>query len=159
MSLDPILRILQCDFPILPRAAQRYLNWCSWIGQLVPPVCAGAYALREGDKEGFVSLAGALIINQFFLEVMKRLIISERPNGHPGSFPSGHTSAAFLGAAFLGFRYGFNTPFVIVGLTACAVGLSRVVLQAHWVHDVVAGAFMGVAIAYLFANNSGKPSK
>jgi membrane-associated phospholipid phosphatase len=150
MSSDPILRFLGCDFPTLSTSFHHQLDWCSWIGQIAVPAGAGLYTLRQNDGNGFISLARILVVNQIFLEVMKRLIASTRPNGHAGSFPSGHTAAAFLGAAFLVFRYDFDAlPFTLAGLAAAGVGLSRVVLRAHWVHDVVAGAFMGVALVFV----------
>ncbi len=150
MSSDPILRFLGCDFPILSPSLHKRLAWCSWIGQIAVPAYAGLYALGQNDKQGCFSLARILLVNQIFLEMMKRLISSARPNGRSGSFPSGHTAAAFLGAAFLVFRYDFKAiPFTLAGLVAATVGLSRVVLRAHWVHDVIAGAFMGLVFAYI----------
>lgn len=80
---------------------------------------------------------------------MKHTIEKERPNGGGQSFPSGHTSAAFQGAAFIQKRYGlkYGIP-AYVG--ASFVGYSRVESDKHYVEDVLAGAAIGTAAAYFF---------
>lgn len=60
-----------------------------------------------------------------------------------GSFPSGHSAAAF---AFAGAVCVMRFPLaakVVVLLAASAVGLSRVAVGIHWPLDVVAGALIG----------------
>ncbi len=63
------------------------------------------------------------------------------------SFPSGHTSAAFMMATLLGYYF----PIVFSGLYVWAglVGMSRVLLGVHFPTDTLVGASMGMAIAYL----------
>lgn len=59
------------------------------------------------------------------------------------SFPSGHTTAAFLVAALVGghaLRMRFWLPLV---LGATLVGLSRIAVGAHWPYDVLGGAIIG----------------
>ncbi len=66
------------------------------------------------------------------------------------SFPSGHTSAAFLLATCLTLIYeGPSAPLYI---WASGIGLSRIVLGVHYPGDTVAGATMGSAIAYASAS-------
>ena len=80
------------------------------------------------------------------------MIPEVRPNGSTRSFPSGDTAAAFLGPAFILLRYGSQAmPFHLVWMTAVAVtvAVSRVLIKAHWVHDVVAGAVLGCSVVYL----------
>ena len=66
-----------------------------------------------------------------------------RPNGHPLSFPSGHTSSAFATATSLAYAYG---PWVGVPALAVAafIGASRINDDAHWLSDTVAGASLGI---------------
>jgi undecaprenyl-diphosphatase len=62
------------------------------------------------------------------------------------SFPSGHTSAAFMMAALLGHFF----PALLIPLCCWAglVGFSRVVLGVHFPTDILVGCVMGVSIAF-----------
>lgn len=60
------------------------------------------------------------------------------------SFPSGHTSAAFLVASI--FTYFFPLAGIVLLPWAVSVGIARVVLGVHFPSDVLAGAFMGFSI-------------
>jgi membrane-associated phospholipid phosphatase len=63
-----------------------------------------------------------------------------------GSFPSGHTIAAFSVATIIGRRYGAKhrwVPYVGYGM-AVLVGASRLSLSAHFLSEV----FMGGAVGY-----------
>lgn len=63
------------------------------------------------------------------------------------SFPSGHTSAAFLMVSLLGHYFPAVLPWGLVW--AVWVGMSRVMLGVHFPTDTLAGASMGMAVAYL----------
>ncbi|MDR3675244.1 MAG: phosphatase PAP2 family protein [Acidobacteriota bacterium] len=67
--------------------------------------------------------------------------------GH-GSFPSGHTIAAFSIATVFARRYGSHrwVPWVAYG-SAGLIGFSRITLQAHFPSDVFAGAAFGYVIS------------
>ena len=92
-------------------------------------------------------------------EALKLLIRRERPDGsglylfrsftdHPFStgrlgMPSSHTMVAFAGAAVLARRFPRAAP-ILYGLAA-GCGLTRLMAQAHFLSDVVAGALGGAA--------------
>jgi undecaprenyl-diphosphatase len=63
------------------------------------------------------------------------------------SFPSGHTSAAFM-MATLSCEFWPSFALLLYGWSMC-VGFSRVLLGVHFPSDVVIGAAMGTGIAYL----------
>ncbi|EDM37945.1 hypothetical protein PBAL39_16009 [Pedobacter sp. BAL39] len=70
-----------------------------------------------------------------------------RPNGaNAHSFPSGHTSLAFMTAEFLHQEYKDRSVWYSIGGYAIATGtgILRLYNNAHWVSDVVAGAGFGI---------------
>ena len=70
------------------------------------------------------------------------------------SFPSGHTTVVFAAATVFAKEYGNTTlvPILAYG-AATLVGISRVVENAHWTTDVVAGAALGYLSGRLIVNN------
>ena len=65
-----------------------------------------------------------------------------------GSFPSGHTVAAFSVATVIARRYGNHrwVPYAAYGLAA-VVGFSRLSLSAHFLSDVFMGGALGYSIS------------
>ncbi|MFV7771209.1 phosphatase PAP2 family protein [Shewanella marisflavi] len=68
------------------------------------------------------------------------------------SFPSGHTATAFLFAGTLFFAYKQTQIKLLAISFAALIGLSRIVVGAHWPEDVVMGAFVGLFCAYAAAH-------
>lgn len=66
------------------------------------------------------------------------------------SFPSGHTSAAFMVATLLSYYF----PSLTIGLYlwAILVGFSRVVLGVHFPTDTLMGMALGVGVAFFSLN-------
>ena len=71
-----------------------------------------------------------------------------RPDGSTrNSFPSGHTSTAFVSATILHKEYGLTRSpwYSIAGYgVATATGVMRVLNNRHWVSDVLSGAGIGI---------------
>jgi len=65
-----------------------------------------------------------------------------------GSFPSGHTIAAFSIATVMARRYGNHkwVPYVAYG-AAAMIGFSRLTLSSHFSSDVFVGGVLGYSIA------------
>ena len=74
---------------------------------------------------------------------------SNRSVGGFGSFPSGHTAAAFSVATVFAERYRTHrwVPWVAYGL-AGVVGLSRLNVQAHFPSDIFFGAALGYSVSH-----------
>ena len=82
------------------------------------------------------------------VQPMKRIVQRERPNSSDfRSFPSGHTSTAFVAAEFLHQEYGHYSPWISIAgyATATATGYLRLYNNQHWLGDVLAGAAIGMA--------------
>ena len=65
-----------------------------------------------------------------------------------GSFPSGHTIAAFSVATVIARRYGNHrwVPYAAYGMAA-VVGFSRLSLSSHFLSDVFMGGALGYSIS------------
>ena len=70
------------------------------------------------------------------------------------SFPSGHTAAACAAACV--FRIRRNRLWVFLAPLALMIGFSRLYLYVHYPTDVLAGAFIGCAIAFLVCKEAEK---
>jgi undecaprenyl-diphosphatase len=66
------------------------------------------------------------------------------------SFPSGHTTTSFAAAIILSMILPRHKPWFL--LAAALVGISRIVLDVHYPSDVIAGALLGVAVAFGVGN-------
>ncbi|MFD2513191.1 phosphatase PAP2 family protein [Pontibacter locisalis] len=77
---------------------------------------------------------------------VKKLTDIERPNGKPFAFPSGHTAYAFTIATFMDKEFRHKSPWVSVVSYGIAggTGVLRVLNNAHWMSDVLAGAGVGI---------------
>lgn len=62
------------------------------------------------------------------------------------SFPSGHTATAFMGAELIRIEYG-GLYGIGAYTIAAGVGIMRMYNGRHWLHDVVAGAGVGILSA------------
>ncbi|MFB6115513.1 MAG: phosphatase PAP2 family protein [Candidatus Nanohalobium sp.] len=109
----------------------------------------GLWQLKK--RETSVELAVSALIANLATTLLKVIIERPRPETTvytlTHSFPSGHAATAFAAAATLSLRYPkLRYLFFVI---ASLVGLSRVVLQAHYPLDVLFGAAVGLASAYL----------
>ena len=92
------------------------------------------------------SYTAGLILQQS----LKRIVLKPRPDGSDNySFPSGHTTSAFSGAACIERRYGWKYGIPAYAM-ASFVGYSRIQAKKHDGWDVLGGAAIGIGTAYLF---------
>lgn len=139
--------VLSCILLFINQSRADISDTAADIGSIGIPLTAGLIALAKDDDEGFVMFLEGAAYTIVATHSLKLAINAERPDGGNYSFPSGHTSSATQGAAYLQFRYGwqFGIPaYVGAGL----VGLSRVQNDHHYWRDVIAGAVLATGIQY-----------
>src|SRR4029434_9991025 len=92
----------------------------------------------------------ALLGTNVVVETVKRAVNRPRPDGEHrrsnASFPSSHAANAFTVAAILWRRWPRLGP--LFGAVAVLVAFSRIYLNRHVLTDVVAGAAIGVFLAW-----------
>lgn len=159
----------------LSRYDQQWFCWCSMRSQSFQQQSWIRWISRSGDGYVYAIVAcllylihhqdGSLLLQLlalgFAIEVplfmlIKRVLKRPRPyqqlsiqaviQAHDQfSFPSGHTTAAFLFASLAASLFPGLTWFWFSW--ASAVGLSRLLLGVHYPGDIVAGALLGSALA------------
>jgi hypothetical protein len=120
---------------------------------LFAPIVAvyGLDLLGVQGKNTFVDRTALLALSAGFAgvsdEVLKHATWRLRPNrADHYSFPSGHTTIAFMGAEFMAQEFDAKSPWygVFAYTVATATGVFRLYNRDHWFSDVVAGAGFGI---------------
>jgi membrane-associated phospholipid phosphatase len=122
------------------------------VAQYAIPALAAGGALIDGDYEGLKQFAASGATTFVVTQGLNAVVHEERPRGGGNhSFPSGHTAAAFAGASFVHYRYGWEwgIPFE---LAAAAVGVSRIESHEHHWQDVVGSALIAHAASFVFVD-------
>lgn len=113
---------------------------------------AGVEGRRETLLEKLsVKAMGGIAVAAMVLSV-KSLGLAQRPDAATrNSFMSGHTATAFLGAELLRLDYGAHHPWIVAAGygTAIATAFFRIWHMRHWTGDVIAGAGVGIAAAWI----------
>ncbi|PKG57938.1 MULTISPECIES: phosphatase PAP2 family protein [unclassified Shewanella] len=122
------------------------------IVQIALPAGALIGSLWIGDTEGAWQLTKVVATTAAITHTLKFGYERLRPDGsEANSFPSGHTSAAFSGAAYIHHRYG-NAWGIPAYAAAAFVGGSRLWSNRHYVDDVLAGASIAVMSSLYFTD-------
>jgi membrane-associated phospholipid phosphatase len=116
----------------------------------VAPLALYAIA-KAGNHEGAASLGVTLLRVQVVNGILTRSLkflprarpYQEEADFGKGSFPSGHTSAAFATATVLHRRFGWRGGIPAYGV-ATYIGISRLE-RVHYLSDVMFGAGLGIA--------------
>lgn len=144
-------RFLDVFFSTITRFADHGIGWIIVAILLI----AFKKTRKMGISMGLALLIGYITGNMFLKNVIGRV----RPYDFAGnvdllvdrlsdfSFPSGHTLCSFEGAFAVFIR---NKKWGIAAIVfAFLIALSRLYLYVHYPSDVLVGALMGIAIAYL----------
>ncbi|NLV52780.1 MAG: phosphatase PAP2 family protein [Bacteroidales bacterium] len=127
-------------------------NWPDYGVASVPLVAnwilkASGVESRSKVQRMLTANAMALAFSFGTTQLLRGVIDESRPDrSNPNSFPSGHTSFAFVAASILSREYGYLSPWVTVGgyTTATATQLLRIGHNKHWINDIYVGAGIGV---------------
>lgn len=150
-------------------------NWCMGRHSYLVFARAGRWVSRTADGPLYAlfgltlyltgraqllqALALAFLLERLCYLLLKNSLRRNRPaQAIPGfdsfiqpsdhfSFPSGHTSGAFLIALFLGQLFPAFLPVIYVW--AVSVALARIFLGVHFPTDTLVGAVMGTVFAWL----------
>ncbi|MFZ9003709.1 MAG: phosphatase PAP2 family protein [Robiginitalea sp.] len=146
------------------RYLPNYENKIDDLTQYIPYVATyafDAFGVKSRHKllRKTTTMGTALALNGLVVHTMKNLIDEERPDGSANnSFPSGHTTTAFMGAHIFHKEYGHLSPYYSVGAYALAsfTGVFRQLNNRHWISDVMMGAGLGISLTELayFINGS-----
>lgn len=129
------------------------------LGTGVPGLLIGLTQYKYDHLNGEAHLKSWLAAG-VWTYALKIAVGRQRPGGSSSrhSWPSGHTSTAFVTATSLGLAYGWKVG-VPATLVASGVGLSRMADDAHWFSDVIMGAAIGVWMGYAYSPVSSKTSQ
>lgn len=139
-------------------AQQQHSDAVDDVLQHVP--MAAVYGLRvcgvQSDSQSWTEFlatsASAYILSAGTAYVLKHSCNELRPDkSDRRSLPSGHATFAFAGATVLMHEYGHLSPWITVGgyTLATLVSADRVRQDRHYVHDVCAGAAIGIGATEL----------
>lgn len=131
----------------------------SWTADGPLYVMTGLIVVAFAQWDIAMLMAAGFVVERISYKVFKTYFKRNRPpEAIPGfqsvvepsdqfSFPSGHTSAAFLTASI--FFYFFPWAGWILFPWAASVGMARITLGVHFPTDTIAGALMGSGVCYL----------
>ena len=127
-----------------------YIQYAPLVAQLGMSL-GGVKGRSKNRWQVLVADAMAAAMMATIVNGMKYGIDRTRPNGGKGSFPSGHTATAFMGATLLAHEYGHKSVWIpIAGYSvATATGVLRILNNKHYASDVLVGAAIGIVSAEL----------
>ena len=149
VSLMSSLCLLHMVFFLPSAGADEPVHGVGDVLQWLIPATGFAATYVHDDAEGRWQFLPSMAVSLGITSGLKEIVHEQRPNGGQHSFPSGHTSSAFQGAAFLQRRYGWKWGIPAYAATTYT-GWSRVELKAHYPRDVFAGAAIGILSSYAF---------
>lgn len=138
-----------------------------YLGQLVPNMLYTSYMYGNyylgKDNPRHLTNANVMLMATACAAlttlVLKHAVRQQRPNGRArNSFPSGHATTAFTFASVVTARHGWYAGLPAY-LLASLVGYQRISGKAHYFHDVLAGAMIGVFFGAKINDVSERKSK
>lgn len=127
-----------------------------YMGQLIPNLLymGGMYYKKDYKRSTF--MFKSTLYSGLTTGILKRVVNQKRPHGGDRlSFPSGHTTTAFAFATVVALEHEKHWG-VLAYAMATIVGASRMNDNAHYLHDVIFGATIGISYAVSLHNLESK---
>jgi len=121
--------------------------WASQ-GSAVDRVVDTVLRLVPGVAAVVVAFAAAHVAGMLLSEPRPFVLLAQQPlfaHAPDGAFPSDHVTA---GMSMLAARIGPRGR-ILTAIIVALVGAARVVAGVHWLDDIVGGAIIGLAVAWL----------
>ena len=129
----------------------KYSTYGDTIGQILPNILYTSfygvdywYNDNKKSKELSLLMFKSTLYSGLTTDILKKVFNETRPNGGGYSFPSGHTTSAFAFGSVVAMNHNIYAGSAAIAM-ASFVGLSRINDKKHFVHDVIAGATIGIA--------------
>ncbi len=122
-----------------------YLQLVPMAGMYVADIAGVKSKNSAWDQTKYLAMSQLLC--GVVVQTLKYTVGEQRPNnGAHNSFPSGHTSVAFVGATALYHEFKESNRWIAYSgfAVAATVGVLRMTNERHWLSDVLAGAGIGI---------------
>lgn len=146
---NPVLDMLM---PFITELGSRHLIF------IIAVILLIFYRRKDRGRLGLLLLAG-ITVTYYIVSALKGIIARPRPFvviqeanllcevSRSFSFPSGHTTTAFMAATILADTFRrWRVPLYVL---AILVAFSRIYLGVHFLSDVAAGSILGIMIGYM----------
>jgi len=160
VNTNSYLKIIQTDFTIKLSAFMGIIFSSTIL--IIVTFILGTYHWLKKEKKDALFSAFTILLGATTVFVLKEIINRERPfniliNETGFSFPSGHAtmSLIFFGIiTYLIFKKAKSKKTkiitsIIASLAILSISLSRLILNAHWFTDIIAGLSLGTFILSL----------
>jgi len=141
---------------VLRRAALSTKPLGKWWAYLPPSLANARRLLAAGRRNAALTIAGSSVVTALAPLVLERVVARrmpppERHEPSKQSYPSGHalqTSAVAITTSYVLAREGGGRGWASAPLLlgSLAAGAGRLVLDRHWLSDVIGGYLAGVAL-------------
>lgn len=141
------------------------VDWVEHRGRFIATAAQILIPLIARDWLGCIQLVYLSVATTTVTHVFKRAFndvhvaqtpIGERPNGGQHNSPSGHSSMAASALGFLWRRYGVFHLYYLLPIVVSTMA-TRVLLSAHTISAVFAGALIGLVMAYVMTTPKKPP--
>ncbi|OGS44273.1 MAG: hypothetical protein A3K76_07240, partial [Euryarchaeota archaeon RBG_13_57_23] len=137
------------------------------LGMFTVTLMAAPFLWAKDKRDSAFDLVLSVIIVSVLVGLVKLAVIRDRPfesldgavqtisfyglaETSGSSFPSGHAARIFAVATIISLNVRFPAKVASLAI-AVMVALSRVFLGLHWPTDVLAGALLGILVAFALA--------